>query len=73
MGEWRAKTPLGSAARTFIAFVIAAAVADWVSGGDISLGNWETWVIGGLASCIPPVINWLNPSFDSYGRGSDGR
>jgi hypothetical protein len=73
MGEWLAKTPLGSAAKTFIAFVIAAAVADWVSGGDISLGNWETWVIGGLASCIPPVINWLNPSFDSYGRGSDGR
>ena len=73
MGAWLAKTPLGSAAKTFIAFVIAAAVADWVSGGDISLGNWETWVIGGLASCIPPVINWLNPSFDSYGRGSDGR
>ena len=73
MGVWLAKTPLGSAAKTFIAFVIAAAVADWVSGGDISLGNWETWVIGGLASCIPPVINWLNPSFDSYGRGSDGR
>lgn len=68
MGTWLAKTPLGSAAKTFIAFVIAAAVADWVSGGDISLGNWETWVIGGLASCIPPVITWLDPKDDRWGR-----
>lgn len=71
MGEWLAKTPLGSAAKTFIAFVIAAAVADWVSGGDISLANWETWVIGGLASCIPPVISWLNPSDQRWGIGSE--
>jgi hypothetical protein len=72
MGTWLAKTPLGSAAKTFFAFVIAAAVADWVMGGSIGLGNWQTWVIGGLASAIPPIIAWLDPQDDRWGRGANG-
>ena len=71
MWTWLATTPLGSAAKTFLAFVIAAFVADAVSAGSISLAHWETWVIGGLASAIPPVINWLNPQFAAYGRGAE--
>ena len=71
MGTWLAKTPLGSAAKTFLAFVIAAAVADWVTGGDIALGNWQTWVIGGLSSAIPPIIAWLDPNDDRWGRGAE--
>lgn len=71
MWTWLATTPLGSAAKTFLAFVIAASVADWVTAGSIDLGKWQTWVIGGLASSVPPIINWLNPQFLSYGRGSD--
>jgi hypothetical protein len=50
--------------------VIAAAVADWVTGGDIALGNWQTWIIGGLASAIPPIIAWLDPNDDRWGRGA---
>lgn len=70
MWTWLATTPLGSAAKTALAFVIAAAVADWVSSGDINFGNWETWAIGAVASAVPPIINWLNPAFTAYGRGS---
>lgn len=71
MWTWLATTPLGSAAKTFIAFVIAAFVADAVSSGSLVVDNWQTWVIGGLASAVPPIINWLNPQFTAYGRGAE--
>lgn len=71
MWDWLAKSPLGSAAKTFVAFVITAAVADWATGGQIALDNWETWVIGGLGSCIPAIVTWLNPSDQRWGIGSD--
>lgn len=70
MWTWLATTPLGSAAKTFIAFVIAAFVADAVSNGSLSVSHWQTWVIGGLASAIPPVITWLNPADPRWGVGS---
>jgi hypothetical protein len=72
MGTWLAKTPLGSAAKTFLAFVIAAFVADAVSSESISFDNWQVWVIGALASAIPPVIAWLDPNDDRWGRGANG-
>lgn len=69
MATWLATTPLGSAFKTFIAVILAAAVADFATDGSISLAHWQTWVIGGLVSALPPVINWLNPSDDRYGNG----
>lgn len=66
--NWLASTPLGSAFKAFVAVVLAAAVADFVNFGNISLGNWETWVIAGLASAAPTVINWLNPQDPRYGK-----
>lgn len=66
--NWLAGTPLGSAFKAFLAVVIAAAIADFVNVGSISLGNWETWLIAGLASAAPSVINWLNPSDARYGK-----
>lgn len=66
--NWLAKTPIGSAFKAFIAVVLAAAIADFVNVGNISLTNWETWVIAGLASAAPSIINWLNPSDPRYGK-----
>ena len=67
LGTWLASTPLGSAFKTFVAVLIAAAVADFASGG-INLSGWEPWVIAGMVSALPPVINWLNPDDGRYGR-----
>lgn len=68
---WLAASPLGSWAKSFVAFLLAAAVGDWATGGQISLANWQTWVISGLAATIPPVIAWLNPADTRYGKGAE--
>lgn len=65
-----AGTPLGTAFKAFIAIVVAASVADFVGAGDISLSNWQTWVISGLASTTPIIVNWLNPEDSRYGKNS---
>ena len=70
MSKWLATTPLGSAFKTFIAVILAAAVADFATDGNISLTHWQTWLIGGLVSALPAVINWLNPSDSRYGTGA---
>lgn len=69
--KWIAATPLGSWAKSFLAFMLGAAVVDWSTSGNISLEKWETWVIGGLSATIPPIIGWLNPNDPRFGRGSD--
>lgn len=68
VGTWLASTPLGSAAKTFAAVLVAAAVADFSSSGSVSLSGWQPWVIAGLVSALPPIINWLNPADRRYGR-----
>lgn len=70
MSEWLAASPLGTAFKTFVAVVLGAAVADFASDGSISLGNWQTWVIAGLVSAVPVVVNWLNPADARYGKGA---
>ena len=70
MGAWLATTPLGRAFKTFLAVIIAAAVADFSTDGNISLAHWQTWVIGGLVSALPPVISWLNPADARFGLGA---
>lgn len=71
MLEWLASSPLGTALKTFIAVVLSGAVADWATDGAISLANWQTWVIAACVSALPVIINWLNPEYTSYGKGSD--
>ena len=69
--SWFATSPLASAARVFAATVLALAVASWVEAGNISLAQWETWVIAAAASAIPVVLRWLNPSDGVYGRNGE--
>lgn len=70
MGNWLAKSPLASAAKVFVAVLLGVVVADWVDAGTISFDKWQTWVIAGLASAVPVLINWLNPSDPRYGRNA---
>lgn len=71
MENFLANTPLGTAVKTFVAVVLAAAVADFSTDGSISLSHWQTWVIAGLVSALPVVVNWLNPSDTRYGNGAE--
>lgn len=68
---WFADSPLASFLKIFGAYLIATAVGAWATSGSISLDAWQTWVIGGLVSAAPVVVNWLNPADVRYGRVSD--
>lgn len=70
MKAWLATTPLGTAAKAFAAIVLTLALVDWQSRGGIDFTAWQTWVLGGLAAAVPPVVNWLNPADGRYGRGA---
>ena len=67
--EWFAKSPIASALRVFVAVVLAMVAADWTDGGVISFDKWQTWVIAGVAACIPVIVRWLNPA-DPMGQVS---
>lgn len=66
--KWFATSPLASFLKIFGAYLLSTAVAAWATTGVISLDQWQTWVIGGLVSAIPVIINWLNPNDARYGR-----
>ena len=68
--RWLAIAPLGSAAKAFVAVVLAAFLADIIGAGSISLTNWETWFIAGLASALPVVINWVHDGTGTAGTAS---
>lgn len=70
MQEWLASSPLASALRTFVAVVLTLAVADWTTGGTISLDRWQTWVIAACASALPVIVRWLNPADKAFGHGT---
>lgn len=66
--DWLATSPLASAVKVFVAIVLGMAIADFVAKGSINFASWQTWIIAGLASAVPVVINWLNPSDSRYGK-----
>jgi uncharacterized lipoprotein YddW (UPF0748 family) len=66
--NWLATSPLATFLKVFGAVILSTAVADWAKDGNISLADWQTWVIAGLVASIPVLINWLNPQHTSYGR-----
>lgn len=68
--EWLATSPIATFAKIFVATILGAAVADWSGAGDISFADWKVWVIAALVAAIPTLVNWLNPQFTLYGRGS---
>jgi hypothetical protein len=63
-------TPFGSAIKVFIAVALTLLVTDWMGHGFIDFESWETWVIAGLASALPIIVNWLNPADFRYGNRS---
>jgi hypothetical protein len=60
--SWLASSPLASFAKVF-----AAGVLGWVVLNLDSL-NIHPAVVIGLASALPVIVNWLNPSDSRYGN-----
>ena len=60
--NWLASSPLASFAKVF-----AAGVLGWVVLNLDSL-NIHPAVAIGLASALPVIVNWLNPSDSRYGN-----
>lgn len=59
---------LKSWVKVFAATVLSLFMAD---GGDVLAVNWadlRTWLAAGIASVLPLVITWLDPSDTRFGR-----
>ena len=63
-------SPVGTAAKVFVAVFLTMVVADWSNHGCINWESWQLWIIAGLASAVPVIANWLNPSDSRYGNGA---
>lgn len=54
--------------KVFAATVLSMFLAD---GGDVFAVNWadlRTWIAAGVASVLPLIITWLDPSDTRFGR-----
>lgn len=59
---------LKSWAKVFVATVLGLFLAD---GGDVFAVDWadlRTWLAAGVASVLPLVITWLDPTDTRWGR-----
>lgn len=65
--RWFASSPIASALRVALAFVINNMIADFVRVGNFDMTNWKSWVIGGLAVGVPLLLRWLNPEDKAFG------
>lgn len=68
--KWFATSPIASALRVGLAYVIGNMVAEFAKVGAFDFSNYKTWLIGALVVAIPPVLRWLNPqdtAFNSKG------
>lgn len=68
-------TPVGSFLKVFVSIVLGAALAD-LSGLESFEGlldGWQGWVIAGLSSALPVIINYLNPADPRYGKTPTSR
>lgn len=66
--QWLATSPLASALKVGLGFLLTAAVMAWTTTGTIDFAAWQTWVIGALGVSVPIIVNALNPDDTRYGR-----
>ena len=58
---WFASSPYASFLRTFLAIVIAQAVAEFAKLGTFDFSNYEAWLIAALVASVPALLRVLNP------------
>jgi len=64
--KWFNSSPYASALRVVISIVVYSAITDWVNAGRFEFGNWQLWLIGGLASLLPALMRKANPADKSF-------
>lgn len=69
--NWLATSPLASALKVGLGFILTAMVMTWTAKGTIDFSAWQTWVIGAAGVAVPIVVNFLNPDDSRYGRVKD--
>ena len=65
---WFANSPIASAIRVGLGYVLAAMVADFVKVSQFDFTNYEAWLIGAFAIAVPIILRWLNPADTAYGK-----
>jgi hypothetical protein len=65
--KWFAVSPLASALRVFVAYVVGNMVAEFAKVGTFDFTNYKAWLIGALVVAIPPILRWLNPEDTAFG------
>lgn len=68
--EWFARSPIASAARTFVAIIIAMFIADGADVFAVDATDIRTWIAAGFAAVLPALVRYLNPADPAFGRGS---
>lgn len=67
------KNAVKSWAKVFAATILGLFLAD---GGDVfgvGVDELRTWLAAGVASILPLVITWLDPTDDRFGRTDESR
>ena len=68
---WLANSPWASWFQAFAAIVVAGAIADWATAGNIHFGDWQAWLIAALVATLKPLLVAINPADPRWGRGAD--
>lgn len=61
----------GSWIKVFVAAILGLVLTNLLNGIDLFEMNWKSLVSGAVASVLPIIINWLNPSDTRYGKGEE--
>lgn len=61
----------GSWIKVFVAAILGLVLTNLLNGIDLFEMNWKSLVSGAVASVLPIIINWLNPSDTRYGKGKE--
>lgn len=61
----------GSWIKVFVAAILGLVLTNLLTGIDLFEMNWKSLVSGAVASVLPIIINWLNPSDTRYGKGKE--
>ena len=67
-------TPVGSFIKHFMSVILALYLAELTAGHDLfsmDVAMYKKIISGAVVSCLPIVINFLNPNYSQYGVKND--
>ena len=59
--------------KVFLAAVLTSLLTILISTGSWPTNGegWTAVAVSGLVAVIPVIVNWLNPNYTMYGKGSE--